>query len=133
MGHLSATLNPRKNGILPSDTVQNPRKDGQCMYMTTMNGKAPPGPILARIEQERNVEFEINEHVNNGVSNEVLIDDNEPEKVEVDPKVAKKVNMKFEVECCNYLQEVGLGTPQNDYNKIVNCRPISQKARENSL
>jgi hypothetical protein len=36
---LSATLNQRKAGTLPSDTVQNPRTDGSCMAITTRSGK----------------------------------------------------------------------------------------------
>ncbi|PHT29040.1 hypothetical protein CQW23_31360 [Capsicum baccatum] len=36
---LSAALNQRKAGTLPSDTVQNPRNDGSCMAITTRSGK----------------------------------------------------------------------------------------------
>lgn len=39
MGQLLATLNKRKVGSLPSNTVQNPKKDGHCMLMTIRSGK----------------------------------------------------------------------------------------------
>ncbi|XP_016578922.2 uncharacterized protein LOC107876532 [Capsicum annuum] len=39
MGQLSAALNQRKAGTLPSDTVQNLKKDGSCMAITTKSGK----------------------------------------------------------------------------------------------
>ncbi|KAK4723949.1 hypothetical protein R3W88_026728 [Solanum pinnatisectum] len=32
---LSASLNQRKNGLLLSDTIQNPKKDGHCMAIAT--------------------------------------------------------------------------------------------------
>ncbi|PHT58202.1 hypothetical protein CQW23_00565 [Capsicum baccatum] len=39
LSQLSAALNQRKAGTLPSDTVQNPRNDGSCMAITTRSGK----------------------------------------------------------------------------------------------
>ncbi|PHT27627.1 hypothetical protein CQW23_32770 [Capsicum baccatum] len=38
LSQLSAALNQRKVGTLPSDTVQNPRNDGSCMAITTRSG-----------------------------------------------------------------------------------------------
>ncbi|KAH0681536.1 hypothetical protein KY285_021933 [Solanum tuberosum] len=39
LGHLLASLNQRKNGALPSDTIPNLKKDGHCMAITTISGK----------------------------------------------------------------------------------------------
>ncbi|PHT39974.1 hypothetical protein CQW23_18828 [Capsicum baccatum] len=39
LSQLSAALNQRKTGTLPSNTVQNPRNDGSCMAITTRSGK----------------------------------------------------------------------------------------------
>ena len=39
MAHLSATVNTRQPGTLPSNTVQNTKNDGHCMAITTRGGK----------------------------------------------------------------------------------------------
>ncbi|PHT54216.1 Lignin-forming anionic peroxidase [Capsicum baccatum] len=39
LSQLSAALNQRKAGTLPSNTVKNPRNDGSCMAITTRSGK----------------------------------------------------------------------------------------------
>lgn len=44
MSQLSMTFNQRKAGTLPSDTVQNQRKDGSCLSITTMRGKVLENP-----------------------------------------------------------------------------------------
>lgn len=44
MSQLSAAFNQRKVGTLPSDTVQNPRKDGSCLAITTRSGKVLENP-----------------------------------------------------------------------------------------
>ena len=44
MSQLSAAFNQRKAGTLPSDTVQNPRKDGSCLAITTRSGKVLENP-----------------------------------------------------------------------------------------
>ena len=36
---LSATVNTRQPGTLPSNTVQNPKNDGHCMAIITCGGK----------------------------------------------------------------------------------------------
>ncbi|PHT35829.1 hypothetical protein CQW23_23529 [Capsicum baccatum] len=41
---LSATINQRKAGTLPSDTVHNPRNDGSCRVITTRSGKVLDNP-----------------------------------------------------------------------------------------
>lgn len=47
MGQLSATLNQRKSGSLPRDTVQNPKNDGHSMVVTTKSDKVISDPIFA--------------------------------------------------------------------------------------
>ena len=39
MAQLSAIMNTRQPGTLPSNTVQNPKKDAHCMAITTRGGK----------------------------------------------------------------------------------------------
>ena len=39
VAQLSATVNTRQPGTLPSNTVQNPKNDGHCMAITTCGGK----------------------------------------------------------------------------------------------
>ncbi|XP_015161069.1 uncharacterized protein [Solanum tuberosum] len=56
LGKLSASLNQRKNGSLPSDTIQNPKKDGHCMAITTRSGKVLTDPISAGTKDEQILE-----------------------------------------------------------------------------
>ena len=47
LAQLSATVNTRQLGTLPSNTVKNPKNDGHCMAITTRGGKQtidPPMP-----------------------------------------------------------------------------------------
>ena len=47
VAQLSATVNTRQSGTLPSNTVQNPKNDAHCMTITTRGGKQtidPPMP-----------------------------------------------------------------------------------------
>ena len=39
VAQLSATVNTRQPGTLPSNTVQNPKNDAHCMAITTRGGK----------------------------------------------------------------------------------------------
>ncbi|PHT59938.1 hypothetical protein CQW23_02301 [Capsicum baccatum] len=54
LSQLSAELNQRKAGTLPSDTVQNPRNDGSCMPITTRSGK-----VLENSEKGKQVVDEV--------------------------------------------------------------------------
>ncbi|XP_049342886.1 uncharacterized protein LOC125807201 [Solanum verrucosum] len=56
LGQLSASLNQRKNGSLPSDTIQNPKKDGHCMAIATRSGKILNDPISSGTKNEQVVE-----------------------------------------------------------------------------
>lgn len=47
MAQLSSTMNPRQLGTLPSKTVQNPKKDGHCMEVTTQGGKQTIYPPMS--------------------------------------------------------------------------------------
>ncbi|XP_016566972.2 acetyl-coenzyme A carboxylase carboxyl transferase subunit beta-like [Capsicum annuum] len=52
MSQLSATLNQRKAGTLPSDTVQNPRTDGSCLAITTQSGKLLSSPSMGKVVEK---------------------------------------------------------------------------------
>ncbi|KAK4716480.1 hypothetical protein R3W88_014818 [Solanum pinnatisectum] len=56
LGKLSTSLNQRKNGSLPSDTIQNPKKDGHCMAIATRSGKVLTDPISASTKYEQVLE-----------------------------------------------------------------------------
>lgn len=83
MGKLSTTLDKRKNGTLPSDTIKNLRKDGHCMVVTTRRSKILPEPVLISIDQEKEVESKSKNGAENEVDEEVLNDSKEPKSVEV--------------------------------------------------
>ncbi|KAH0698457.1 hypothetical protein KY284_012672 [Solanum tuberosum] len=51
-GDFSSMSQLRKNGSLPSDTIQNPKKDGHCMAIATRIGKILNDPISAGTEYE---------------------------------------------------------------------------------
>ena len=52
MAQLSATVNTRQPGTLPSNTVQNPKYDGHCMAITTRSGKKTIDPPMPSNENE---------------------------------------------------------------------------------
>uniref|UniRef100_M1DYF4 Integrase core domain containing protein n=1 Tax=Solanum tuberosum TaxID=4113 RepID=M1DYF4_SOLTU len=56
LGQLPASLNQSKNGSLPSDTIQNPKKDGHCMAIATKRGKILTDPIFAGTKHEQVLE-----------------------------------------------------------------------------
>ncbi|KAK4737632.1 hypothetical protein R3W88_001329 [Solanum pinnatisectum] len=56
LGQFSASLNQRKNGSLPSDTIQNPKKDGYCMAISTRSGKIINESISIGTENEQVME-----------------------------------------------------------------------------
>lgn len=39
MNHLSTQMNPKAKGMLPSDTLLNPKNDGHCIKIVTRSGK----------------------------------------------------------------------------------------------
>ncbi|KAK4726724.1 hypothetical protein R3W88_031641 [Solanum pinnatisectum] len=55
LGQLSTLLNQRKNGTLPSNTIQNPKKDVHYMEITTRSGKSLPEPKLDSFKQEESI------------------------------------------------------------------------------
>uniref|UniRef100_M1DM53 Integrase core domain containing protein n=1 Tax=Solanum tuberosum TaxID=4113 RepID=M1DM53_SOLTU len=56
LGKLSTLLNQRKNGSLPSDTIQNPKKDEHCMAIATTSEAFEEGDMGATIEERLAVE-----------------------------------------------------------------------------
>ena len=51
LAQLSATVNTRQPGTLPSNTVQNPKNDGHCMAITTRGGKQTIDPPMPSTEE----------------------------------------------------------------------------------
>ncbi|XP_049360826.1 uncharacterized protein LOC125825538 [Solanum verrucosum] len=47
----------RKNGSLPSDTIQNPKNDGHCMVIATRSGKVLSDPISTGSKYEQVLEL----------------------------------------------------------------------------
>uniref|UniRef100_M1DRY8 Integrase core domain containing protein n=1 Tax=Solanum tuberosum TaxID=4113 RepID=M1DRY8_SOLTU len=54
-GQLSTSLNSRKNGSPPSDTIENPKKDGHYLAITTRSGKILNESKSAATEQEQSI------------------------------------------------------------------------------
>ena len=52
MAQLSAIVNTRQPGILPSNTVQNLKNDGNCMAITTHDGKQNIDPHMPSNEKK---------------------------------------------------------------------------------
>ena len=52
LAQLSAIVNTRKPGTLPSNTVQNPKNDGHCMAITTRGGKQTIDPPMSSNEKK---------------------------------------------------------------------------------
>uniref|UniRef100_M1D8Z6 Integrase core domain containing protein n=1 Tax=Solanum tuberosum TaxID=4113 RepID=M1D8Z6_SOLTU len=73
LGKLSASLNQRKNGSLPSDTIQNPKKDGYCMAITTRSDKILIEPIFADVFDEEESGASIEERFVGGTLEAVLM------------------------------------------------------------
>ena len=63
VSQLSATVNTRQPGTLPSNTVQNPKNDAHCMAITTRGGKQTSDPPMPSAEE--NVRKD-NDHVVKG-------------------------------------------------------------------
>ncbi|KAK4717956.1 hypothetical protein R3W88_016294 [Solanum pinnatisectum] len=53
LGQLSASLNQRKNGSLPSYTIQNPKKDGYCIAIITRSAQILNDPTSAGTKHEQ--------------------------------------------------------------------------------
>ena len=51
MAQLSATVNTRQPGTLPSNTVQNPKNDVHCIAITTRGGKQTIDPPMPSTEE----------------------------------------------------------------------------------
>ena len=52
MAQLSATVNTRQPGTLPSNSVQNLKNDGHCMEITTRGGKQTIDPPMPSNEEK---------------------------------------------------------------------------------
>ena len=52
LAQLSATVNTRQPGTLPSNTVQNLKNDRHCMAITTRSGKQTIDPPMPSNENE---------------------------------------------------------------------------------
>ena len=51
MTQLSATVNTRQPGTLPSNTIQNPKNDANYMTITTWGGRQSIDPPMPSIEE----------------------------------------------------------------------------------
>ena len=52
MAQLSATVNTRQPGTLPSNTIQNLKNDAQCMASTSRGGKQTIDPPMPSNEEK---------------------------------------------------------------------------------
>ena len=81
LAQLSATVNTRQPGTLPSNTVQNPKNDGHCMAITTRGGKQTIDPPMSSNENE----------VTKDTDKVVNVDANLEDNIAEDAEVPKKV------------------------------------------
>ena len=51
MAQLSATVNTRQPGTLPSNTLKNPKNDAYCMTITTQGGKQTIDPPMSSTKE----------------------------------------------------------------------------------
>ena len=62
MAQLSSTINPRELGTLSSNTVKNPKYDGNCMPVTTRGCKPTMDPLMtSSVEHEKKLDDEVME------------------------------------------------------------------------
>ena len=78
---LSATVNTRQPGTLPSNTVQNPKNDGHCMAITTRGGKQTIDPPMPSNEKK------VTKDTDNVVDISGEVEDNTAKDAEVPKKV----------------------------------------------
>ena len=62
MAQLSATVNTRQLGTLPSNTVQNPKNDGHCMEIITRGGKQTIDPPMPSDDKVVEVDAELEDN-----------------------------------------------------------------------
>ncbi|XP_049397260.1 uncharacterized protein LOC125861390 [Solanum stenotomum] len=100
LGKLSASMNPRKNGSLPSDTIQNPKKEGHCMARTTRSGKVLSDPISAGTKYEQ-----VLEQANREEDENIYVDD-QGEAQQSQPKAQHSRGKEKEVQEHLPLQQI---------------------------
>ena len=81
MAQLSATVNTRQPGTLPSNTVQNPKNDGHCMAITTCDGKQTIDPSMPSTEKKVTKDNDKVVEVNGEVEDNSAEDAKVPKKV----------------------------------------------------
>ena len=77
LAQLSATVNTRQPGTIPSNTVQNPKNDGHCITITTRGGNQTIDPPMPSNEEKVTKDTEVVEvngevEDNTGTNAEVL-------------------------------------------------------------
>ena len=82
LAKLSATMNTRQPGTLPSNTVQNLKNDGHCMAITTRGGKQTIDPPMPSNEKK----------VTRDTDKVVDVDAELEDNTEKDAEVARKVS-----------------------------------------
>ena len=82
LAQLSATVNTRQSGTLPSNTVQNLKNDGHCMAITTRGGKKTIDPPMSSNEKK----------VTKDTDKVVDVDGELEDNIVKDVEVPKKVN-----------------------------------------
>ena len=81
MAQLSATVNTRQPGTLPSNTVQNPKNDVHCIEITTRGGNQTIDPPMPSNENR------VTKDTDKLVNVDVDLEDNIAKYIEVPKKV----------------------------------------------
>ena len=81
MAQLSATVNTRQPGTLPSNTIQNPKNDRHCMAIITRGGKQTIDPPMPSNEKK------VKKNTDKVVDVDGELEDNTAKDAEVPKKV----------------------------------------------
>ena len=87
MAQLSATVNTRQPGTLPSNTVQNPKNDGHCMAITTRGGKQTIDPPMPSNENKLTKDTDKVVNVDADLEDNIAKDAEVPKKVTHMPRI----------------------------------------------
>ena len=85
MAQLSATVNTRQPGSLPSNTFQNPKNDAHCMTITTRGGQQTIDPPMPSNEKKVTKDTEVVQ-VNGEVEDNTMKNAEVPTKVTPMPR-----------------------------------------------
>ena len=95
LAQLSATVNTRQPGTLPSNNVQNLKNDGHCMAITTRGGKQTIDPPMPSNENEVTKDTDKVVNVDGELEDNTVQDAEVPKKVTPMPRPPPPISLKI--------------------------------------